>query len=156
MKKTTKATKTTTKEPEIRQQIDLPPQPMPVKKNIWGKLAKTDETVPAIVVKTTGIYLEHLKEAELPVNAKLWTYEDQYVYSLVLKDGKYQLFEPTGESNQLPDKLWRAIRAVPIRNVFTHKNRGMEKVKMGLGLTFVLVCIFTLFVLGNMIAGQGA
>lgn len=137
--------------------VDLPPQPMPVKKGWFGSKTKVTY-VSAIVVKPSGIYLDNkVKEMELPLDAKLWKYKDNYVYSLIeytgawltMKGCKYEIFDPTGTSEQLPEKLWRAVKAAPIRKVFTYHNKTMEKISLGLGIAFVIVCMAFLYILAN-------
>jgi len=141
-----------TAETVILPQEKLPPQPLPQRKFLfWQKTAVL--TVPAVVVRKTGVYVERITEKDLPLDAKLWTFKEQYVYSLQYDGTEYQCFEPTGESKQKPEFLWRAIKAAPIRKVFTIKNRGLEKLNTGLGLTFLIICIVTLFVIGNMVMG---
>lgn len=143
---------------EVEAKVLLPPQPLPLKKSLFGQV-KITGLVPAIVIKETGIYLNRqVKETDLPQDARLWRYKNGYIYSLLeTKDGKFQIFEPTGESEQLPEKLWRAVKAPPIRQLFSFKkNRLQEAINNGLGVTFVIVCIIILFVVGNMLISNGA
>ena len=127
----------------------LPPQPMPKKKGLFHKKQPV-AFVSSILIRPEGLYLEKIKEADLPPDARLWRYEGNYVYSLVEKEqGKYELFEPTGGTTQLPERLWRAVKAAPIRKVFTYKDRGLEKLNVGLGIAFVIVCMVVLFIIAQ-------
>jgi hypothetical protein len=127
----------------------LPPQPMPKKKRLFHK-KQPIALVSSVLIKPEGLYLKKIKEADLPPDARLWRYEGNYVYSLVeAEKGKYELFEPTGETTQLPERLWRAVKAAPIRKVFTYKDRGLEKLNVGLGIAFVIVCMVVLFIIAQ-------
>lgn len=142
--------------------IPLPPQPMPSKKSWYSRPQKV-ALVNAIVIKPTGLYFEKVKESELPPDARLWEFADNYVYSLIEYTGewleqtghRYDIFEPTGESQQLPEKLWRAVRALPIRAVFAYKNNKHKLLNMGLGIAFVITCMVVLFIIANVFFGGG-
>lgn len=119
----------------------LPPQKINNKKTKFVK---------AFIVRNTGIYLEKkFNPDSVPVDVMLWRYQGDYVYSLMEINGKYEPFEPTGASSMLPETLWRAKTAAPIRKVFSYKSSFHEKLNLGLGIAFVIVCIFVLFVLAK-------
>lgn len=141
--------------------MNLPPQPVP--QSGWLGINEKSNCVTAIVIRPGGIYLDKkVKADELPFDSKLWNLEGQYVYSLIeysgewakIKGKKYDNFDPTQASEQLPEELWRAVKAAPIRKVFTYKNKLMAKVNLGLAITFCIAGVGVLFVLMNM-SGKG-
>lgn len=137
--------------------VKMPPQSTGKgsKFGLFGK-GKEKTVVTAIVIKPSGLFYDRkvLRE-ELPDDARVWKYKDSYIYSLIEYTGdwlkekgkKYDMFEPTGASEQLPATLWRAIKAAAIRKVFTYKSSFHEKLNLGLGIAFVCICIFVLFIL---------
>lgn len=137
---------------EVKSENIMPAQPLPKNKNLFKKVLKTQtKLAPAVLYKDTGLYEEQIEVEKIPPDSRLWKHNGRYCYSLTVKpDGKYEVFEPTGESRQLPEKLWRAIVAAAIKKVFSYRNKGLEKLNAGLGITFLIICIFVLFIIGNM------
>lgn len=116
-----------------------------------------NNTTSAILIKPDGIHYERkINNDDIPIDARYWKYKGTLVYSLIENTGewlkiegnkRYMAFEPTTTSSLLPEKLWRAKKAAPIRKVFTYKESLHEKINMGLGIAFVCVCFLVLFIL---------